>query len=916
MLLARAQAQGHISRFGEAQSPWSLAQLGFDDADYEILCAWYGALDPHQLTAYLGKTSAQQVRLPASAHAIDIEAEAAFGLLFLALAGETARRDGSWHDVWPHVARLECSPRVWGRLFSTAGHPTRDAKDALKAAAIRFGLRHAERTGSHEYYHTVLFQVGLPEGALSSLPALLAGTAPLPEVAASLLHPLHGDHAFVEFWGALKKCRGLAHAPATALEKIRTSPWLRSSVCDDVLALLRSTPVGDASIADDTAPLGAVRFRRDSLQLVATPQAFRPTFGFQRESVLDLCINGKHACRYTLDGGEFRPNDDDPINLPAVPDVAVELRSRERTLVGEPRSFVSWDEAAALVQVPTDEPGRFVLLVESDEAPEVQPVNTIVQRFAERWAVHVHQECTVRVDGNVVWTGGRMREDEIDVSVSLLSPFNVEAAGEILVEAASPWRVTDVNVAGVRLSLSPLDVDRTSFIASGLIQDLPTEPNVRARIVLDGPRGVRVVYRRLPLAAGAWMHVAGIWERIEPSRVIEKELVTGARRMRFSLPGPVGTTRTLLAGDLSLGPVVNGKSLARWPLGYGEPLTACAGTHGASAESETAHAICRAVVRRGIATEVATNGDAWTLILGEGWRLESLHRLVVWFADGKVGVVPLANSEQPVTGISLPAATRAAALCVGSTCQGVGWTADWSVGVATNEATAYAALLAIRAFGLPFLMEPHREHVRTLATTYPALTARAWLARDPLFDAEKTATGTSALAPLLEERDDGSEERWLSAVRQLLEPDWYLAYGSTKTANSVFDELRRAVTPEPKGDYRRAADRFFALGPQSTFGFCDSVEQPSNGHRESLRQSIANQFCETRSVRGRPPKEDRLLVAAEASLGLPRVRVSALLSLGAAHPSYRSAIHDEPFRRLALRHLLTAAALPSNRKQQ
>jgi hypothetical protein len=733
-ILSRAQAQGHLSGAGDPTGSWSLASLGFDDPDYVTLRSWYRGLDANQVAACLGKTQLGACHLPASRDPLLVEAQEAFGLVFLALSADTARRHDSVHNLWPFVANLACPPAVRSLLFTPIGQPTRDVKDALRAAAARFGLRRSESIGAQEYYQTVLLQIGLPEGSIASLSAFLSGTRALPDATRSLTDPIHGDPGFRHLWGALRRSRGASPSP-TDLEAIRTSPWLRSTVVDAVLAVLRACPRAADSV-DDSAPLGAAYFDGD-LQLLATPRPFRPSFDMRGESVVDLFIGGKKRCRFMLQENQLRPTLDEAIALPPVSEVDVELRFRDGTPTSEARALALWDEEAAVVPVATDEPGTLVVLVESDRAPEVEPAAIPPQRFGERWAVRARGPCTIRVDGELVWASGKAKVEDLDVRVSLLRAFEPGSPGELLVDVAPPWTVTTVSFAGAALSLEPIDVHGTTVGATGRIQAGPESPTAIVRVVLKGPRGTRSVQRRVALSLGAWKRVAGSWERIRPGSEVELDSITGARRLRFSLPGNMGANQSLLAGDLTLGMIAAGAApLPGRPLGYGEALIACEGSHGAAAETHAGHSICGAVVNRGRGGSLIERGGAWRLVIAQGLEyVDPKHRLLVWFEDGTLGAVPLAVSGEPFSEVTLPAAPRAAALYAGATRQVVAWTERWSDGMGPDDRGAHAALLAIRAIGVPFLADPYRASVRDLTRRYPALTARAWLARDPLFGA-------------------------------------------------------------------------------------------------------------------------------------------------------------------------------------
>lgn len=915
LLLTRARADGRLTNLGEPQpTPWSLALLGFDDADYETLKEWYRLLDESHLCAFLGNSERRAYHMPSSRQPIHVEEEASFGLLFLALAAETARRNDSLHNLWPFVGALECPPRVKALLFNAVGHPTSDVKDALKAAIARFGLRHVRGVGKQEYYQTVLLQIGLPEGALPSLPSLLAGTRPLPDGVKALLDPDTGDFSFKQLWAALKRARAQDIAPATTLE-LQSSPWLRPAAVARAVELLRAGPRAAAETVDDSAPLGAAYVAEGEVRLSAIPQSFRPDFRWSDgQGVVDLAVDGKKVCRYTLRDGSLHPTAREPIELPSEPSVALELRYRDGTVAAEPRLLVLWNEEAPVVELRTRERGVSVLLVESEVMPEVLPATARVERFGDRWAVRTEGECSIRVDGQVVWSDGERTAEEIDLRMSLLSPFDGEARGELLVDAPAPWRVTAVSVAGATLSLERLDVHGTSFTATAVIRDLPTAPTARARVVLSGPGGSRVVQRSVPLSVGAWMRITGTWQRIDSREEVELGVITNARRLRFSLPGRSGQSVSLLAGDLTLGPIIHGSApLPETPLGYGEPLMACSGPHGASAESGTRHALCAAVVNRGRGARFETRDGALAFVLAEPLRHldPNAHKLVVWLADGGVETVELApggTGDQTITELRIPPAARAAALCVRATRQAVAWSADWSNDIRTDAATAHAALLVIRALGLPFLMEPHRSRIVELTERHPGLTARAWLARDPTYEAP-----TRALDGLLEQHDDKSEEIWLDAIRQLLEPHWHEAYAEEPRAREVFDELRRAQGKEMSGDYKRASRRLFALGPRSTAGLCASVWQKTDERRQALRESIAADLCEQSAnpKRTGARRVDRLVTDAAVALGLSPARIDAVLALDANALPYRSAIHDETFRRLALRCLFAIASKPA-----
>ena len=754
-------------------------------------------------------------------------------------------------------------------------------------------------------YKTVLLQFGLPEGSYPSLPALLARAQALPAAVENLLDPTHGDVGYRRLWEALKRCRTTSPRP-TDLELVTTSPWIRPAAVDDLMAILRAAPPEAGAFVDESLPLETPYFDRDSLELVAVPRAFRPNAPLGGQTVVDLFVDGSRRRRYVVQKDKLEATTLDPIRLPCAPETRIELRFRDGTPAAPPWAMVLWDEDQPVVELATDDPRTTLLLVEGDIRPVVEPEAVSVQRFGDRWAILAQGPCTVRVEDEVVWRGGSAPSEAIDLRVSLLKPFEQNGEGELLVEVPAPWKLRKVSIERTPLACSALDTTESDFVAHGLVRDVPTGPNGIVRIVAEDASGTKTVSRRVPLLAGAWMRVAGTWERIPPNAPVDVAAIGGSRRLRFSVPG-TGSSRTLLAGDWTLGRIGDGPApLPRMPLAYGEPLVACFGNHGALPEDAARQSMCGSVVRRGIGTKLIERAGQWFLCLSEPWNIDpTRHRLVVWRVDGGVQSVPL-DAVEGASELPLPGPVRAAALHVGGIRQAVAWTEDWSNGLVT-EAIAHGALLVIRAFGLPLLAEPHRTLVSNVARAYPALTARTWLARDPLFGAP-----TDALTELLEDHDDGTEELWLGAIRQLLEPDWCTAYASKAMANRVLDELKRAALAEPQGDYKRAALRLFELGPRSTSGLYESVEQSTDAKRAALKRTIAEDLglCSFRRRRGHPVGDSQLLDEARGALGATLSQFQSLLAKPPTDPAFRSAIHERAFRRVVLRALLLPSESP------
>ncbi len=239
---------GSVARAAEAvaallerlPSPRSIAELHLGPEDVEWLRAWAGGMP-----AAAARWSGDRRLLG------DLQAtrQQAFGLVFLVLAAETARRDAAEGHVWGPVRR-RVSGAAASMLFSQ-GQPKQALKDALESACRRWQLRHVfGQEGLQAWYASVYLQFGFTERTIESrLPARLANAEALPTAVHHLLYDrrLRSD-SFASLWNTLIGVRRRNVSDLRARQVLAGSPWILPEWTDALLeaavARMELTPSG------------------------------------------------------------------------------------------------------------------------------------------------------------------------------------------------------------------------------------------------------------------------------------------------------------------------------------------------------------------------------------------------------------------------------------------------------------------------------------------------------------------------------------------------------------------------------------------------------------------------------------------------------------------------------------------------
>lgn len=227
--------------------PWSLAELRATDYDYIWLRVWVKKVDADTVRECLSETNSVHT---SAGH---VKSEEAIGCLLLLWMAETARREAIEGELWPSVADGYFAADVQS-LFFTQGQPTQLLRAMLRAAAVRFNLRHAlGENGGMRWVNTVFRQFGFTRrGFRQRLPEWLVGQAP--QTVQALLDARQGSDSFRQLWQDLQTY-GLGQISADQLRpKLEASAWLLPEWIDDILALASASPILPTTPAVTTQP--------------------------------------------------------------------------------------------------------------------------------------------------------------------------------------------------------------------------------------------------------------------------------------------------------------------------------------------------------------------------------------------------------------------------------------------------------------------------------------------------------------------------------------------------------------------------------------------------------------------------------------------------------------------------------------
>ncbi len=206
-------------KLASLKAPRSLCQLKVSPADLEWLREWAAGLKTQPVISWLEGVNA----------CFDVGGRIAsqrecFGLLFMLLASEVARRETSEGQLWNVVHPL-FSPPSRLQLF-VQGQPRGPLRQALESACRRFQLHHAFGVeGAQSWYQSVFLQFGFTRQGIAKLPIYLS-VEEAQSVAVSTLRKVEPE--FQTLWQALSQHRDrrTPETRARAVATIQESPFV------------------------------------------------------------------------------------------------------------------------------------------------------------------------------------------------------------------------------------------------------------------------------------------------------------------------------------------------------------------------------------------------------------------------------------------------------------------------------------------------------------------------------------------------------------------------------------------------------------------------------------------------------------------------------------------------------------------
>lgn len=573
-----AQAAGAVaSVLDRLPSPRSTAELGLGPEDVEWLRVWASGL-----SAAAARWSGDR-RLLADLQATR---QQAFGLVFLVLAAETARRDAAEGHVWGPVRRRLSSPAA-STLFSQ-GQPKQALKDALESACRRWKLRHVfGQEGLQAWYASVYLQFGFTERTIEArLPARLANAEALPTAVHHLLHDRRlSSDTFASLWNTLMGVRRRNVSDLRARQVLAESPWILRDWTDALLeaavARMELTPSGFSG--EDVAPslFTVPRLEWDGQQprFVAEVVNLADVAGELQPGAYRLWA-GAASVEFTIDD-LGTPHGLHPIALPLWP-------ARLTATVEQHRGEDSWEPVASeevVLWEPSDEVAAFredgfPLDAWSTALHPSQPYTLVlapgldVKPAQDRWAradgclvvqlpAGWPEETSVYLEGERIWDPLVANRDQ-----KALAGLSIPPAGTRLGEAPRiqllglPERVTEVKADRLAVAF-----DQQGRSVEAL---LSPSAHVARPSVLMRTRDANGEVRsgRIPLSWFGAQHLRPSgWVAFPVSVIDERDL--GQRIRAFA---PKWREPTLLVGNRPIGRIGNRGRARGSVAAWGAPL--------------------------------------------------------------------------------------------------------------------------------------------------------------------------------------------------------------------------------------------------------------------------------------------------------------------------------------------------------
>ena len=645
---------------GLSQKPWSIAELGLDEGDYEWLVMW--------ARSQRGSTARRLVEgwRDVEVDGRRVQLRTAAGLVWTALIAEAARRAAQAGHLWGPVVRAVWDAETDGSQGSSPppalfvqGQPSAVLKEAIEAAARKFNLRHVfGRSGLQNWYDSLSLQFAFSRRDFDGdegghLGAWLSGI-PGP-IAVTLLADDDGEFrsdSFEQTWQSLRGYRRKNVKLEACRRTLEASSWVLADWVDALLkAVEESRQRIDVEGAAGPTPAASEDFlARPRLEW---PYPDRPQY---RTSVINLAdlelapgtysieVGGRSVAVSVSDGGSASvlALDDTIVLNPEQPTVWATLRSTDGAHQ-RVQELQLWDSDEELTVFEVDGEGRhsgpitarrrvpdpyregeldlrkaYVIIAASDLTPGSQ--EWPYHRLGGDWTAYYvprgwsPAELRFELDGAVIWSAALAGPDsqrdpvwlgEAKKSLQLkLSAQLARLGGEVDLDVR---HADDVAVEAVRVRRQPVPLEgseRGRTRLCGLpVDGAAAAHGFRIELKLRGASGETGWARRdIPVTAQGLAYLGRDgWEYVDPGDEIEAEELFRRRLLVYpgsTVPGQESEQEWgLLEGDVLLRTLTPGECSLYGPLtGVGLPLRLKPGPYNSS---DDAVKLVEKVVNRG-----------------------------------------------------------------------------------------------------------------------------------------------------------------------------------------------------------------------------------------------------------------------------------------------------------------------------
>lgn len=773
-----SRAVDHL--IGGLPKPKSLCELRIDNADYQWLCQWASTLTSDVACSCLTGVASDSSRSGPRCYSRE-----AFGLVFLLVASEVARREAPSHDLWPTV--IDHFSRESQAVLFSGLHPRASLKEAIEAAVKRWGLRHALGTeGVQRYYLTVQLQFGWTRKSLARL-AYWLEEFQCPEAIQWLRQSDQQSASFRLLWNKLRQFHDGVVGEDELRGALTNTPWVLPEWASDILTLARR-PVGIiTSAADDheqlyTFDTPCLRWappRKPQFVLnMANPEALGLT-----DPTYSLVLGGSVVCRlirqpngsYRLTGEVVLPTDRSVCTLQVIKESGDVLSELPIQL---------WDnqEDINLYELPSGDPvdpwltpmlphQSYALAIAGDLSISPRPAEwfraanggrVVYFMPANEWS----SETEVSLEGQLIWRPMLAAKAPREIEPEWVRRVGVRS----IVEATSngPLAVLEFNGLAAGTIVRRLRAGGGAHTWSRTSDhrfELPLDPELAGRdlrlsaLLTRGAERATIVRRiRFDLDGMAVLADRG-WRWVQPTEALDLYEMQrmSVRVYNSKREGEMKKRCALWEGEAFVGWVSERQTCFSRLGGYGAPLLLRTDRFNSM---EPPLKCAASVNNTGILAHVAVDDGNIRMSLRSIVEPGPDHAVVLWEPTAEPKMVKHVEIRQDgacwVVKGKLPANSAAVAIAFRGRRIGGWWGVDMPIAVGRvvlSESKLCRAAALIRWFHVPVLHEEWFSHMEAFAHKHAKEALSAWV------------LGSGLPAGLSQEPEC---ETWFAAVRALL----------------------------------------------------------------------------------------------------------------------------------------------------